>query len=92
MYITRPTKQYRKSLKHLLKSGSFDDIELQKVIDTLSCGKMLELKYRNHKLQGEFSDCFECHLNNNLLFIYRIDEKLKILSVIDIGTHSDLFE
>lgn len=53
---------------------------------------MLEPKYKNHKLQGEFSDCFECHLSNNLLLIYRIDEKLKILSAVDIGTHSELFE
>ena len=91
MYIARPTKQYRKSIKHFLRSGSFDPALLEGVIDTLVAGKHLDSKHFPHRLQGEFSDCFECHIKDDVLLMYRFDESRQILSLVDIGSHSDLF-
>ncbi len=35
--------------------------------------RLLEPKYQNHKLSGEFGDCRECHLQPDWLLIYRED-------------------
>ena len=36
--------------------------------------------------------CFECHLKDDLLMIYEIDHTENTLTIVDIGTHSELFE
>lgn len=90
MYIVKPTKQYRKSIKRLLRSGSFEPTLLETVIDTLVTGKSLNSKHHPHRLQGEFSDCLECHIQGDVLLMYRVDENQQILSLVDIGSHSDL--
>ncbi len=92
MYRIVFSKQSRKSLKKLERSGRFDRIETGTVLNVLASGKSLEPKYRNHRLQGKYRDCFECHIKSDLLLIYYADEGLKELTVVDIGSHSDLFE
>ena len=92
MYVVKPTKRYRKSLRRLVRSGSFDAKTFEMVVDALASGKPLEIKHQNHPLHGEYTDCFECHIKGDLLLLYRLDEKKKILSIIDIGSHSELFD
>lgn len=91
MYSLRPSKGYKKALKRLSRSGSFDIQELEKVLIILAAGEVLPQRYDNHRLQGEYAGCFECHIKNDLLLIYEIDELEKVLTVVDIGSHSDLF-
>jgi mRNA interferase YafQ len=85
------SKQSRKSLKRLKRSGRFDQDAVSRVISTLATGRILDSKYENHHLKGEFADCSECHIKNDLLLIYKIDAKNGILGIIDIGSHSELF-
>ncbi len=92
MYTVKPTKQYRKSLKRLVRSGSFDASAFETLVDMLTNGRPLTLKHQNHPLHGEYADCFECHIKSDLLLIYRIEEEKNILSILNIGSHSDLFE
>lgn len=92
MFSVQPTKEYRKSLKKLVRSGSFDVSEVDRLINTLATGILLDPKYGNHPLHGEYTGCFECHLKGNLLFIYSLDEDEQTLTIVDIGSHSDLFE
>ncbi|MEK7574868.1 MAG: type II toxin-antitoxin system YafQ family toxin [Patescibacteria group bacterium] len=82
----------RKSLKKLLKSGRFPELLVAKVINDLASGKTLDPKYYNHQLEGEHASHFECHIKSDLLLIYEIDEKENKLTIIDIGSHSELFE
>lgn len=91
MYRVRASSDYKRSIKKLSRSGSFDLTEVNKVIDMLIDGKSLPLKYRNHKLIGEYTGCFECHIRPNLLLIYQIQNKELVLVLIDIGSHSYLF-
>lgn len=91
MYTVKPTKQYRKSIKRLLRSGSFDATVLETVINVLATGESLELKHYPHRLQGELSDCFECHIQGGILLMYRFDESRRILSLVNVGSHSELF-
>ena len=92
MYEVISSKQYRKSLKRLVRSGSFNFETLDMVINLIRAGATLEPKYRNHPLQGEYAGCCECHIKNNLLLIYEIDKPAKKLIVINIGSHAELFE
>lgn len=94
MYIIQPTKNYERSYLKLLKSGTkkkvFDDIAV--VVDILAKGEVLDAKYCDHKLQGDYLGYRECHIRADLLLIYQIKEKALVLVLIDIGTHSYLFE
>ena len=50
----------------------------------------LEEKYKDHQLKGNLKDFRECHIKPNLLLMYRIiDDDLEL---VDIGTHSYLFD
>jgi mRNA interferase YafQ len=93
MYLIQITKDYEKSYVKLLKSGTKDIVfeEIRYVINLLSKNEKLDARYRDHKLQGEYSDYRECHIKSDLLLVYQIREKQPVLVLIDIGTHSYLF-
>ncbi len=92
MYSLKPSTRYRKSIKKLLMSGSFKIDDLDRILNLLASNEPLEAKHQNHRLQGKYKDCFECHVKSDLLLIYKIDTENQILLVVDIGSHSDLFE
>lgn len=91
MYQIIYSKQGRKSLKKLLRSGNFDKSGAAFVLNELAAGKTLAAHYQNHPLQGKYAGCFECHIKNDLLLIYEIDTSEKVLTIVDIGSHSELF-
>ena len=91
MYTPFPTKQYEKSFKKLKHSGKFNETELNKVIDILCRGDKLSSIYQDHDLHGEYAGYRECHIQGNILLIYRIEGKKLVLVLFDIGSHSELF-
>ncbi|MDR0667894.1 MAG: type II toxin-antitoxin system YafQ family toxin [Prevotellaceae bacterium] len=48
-------------------------------------------KHKNHRLQGRYADCRECHIKLDWLLIYRINEQANTLELVATGTHRDLF-
>lgn len=86
-----PSKQYRKSLRKVLKSGRVKITEIDRVVDLIASRKKLPIKYRDHQLSGEYTGFRECHIKPDLLLIYKIEKKLLILLLADVGSHSDLF-
>jgi len=83
------TGQFKKDFKKTQKSGK--SIEKVKMIMVkLVNQENLENKYRDHKLAGNFKDRRECHVEPDLLIIYKIDENEIIFE--RMGTHSELFE
>ncbi len=91
MLLPFPTKQYEKSFKKLKHSGKFNEIELDKVIDDLCREEKLDPIYQDHALHGEYDGYRECHIQGDLLLIYRIEKQKLILVLFDVGTHSELF-
>lgn len=83
------TKQFKKSFKKLRLKDSDEAIYID-VVSKLLNGMPLAEKYKDHFLKGNPQQYKECHLKPDLLLIYRIyrDE----VQLIDIGSHSDLFE
>ena len=83
------TNRFEKDVKLAIKRGK--SLETMKtVMDDLIHQKSLAPKYRNHRLKGNYHECYKCHLEPDWLLIYRI-EKMTIL-FIRTGSHADLFE
>ena len=90
-YRIRATRAYRRAFKKLERSGTFPRDELALVVDVLASGASLPFKYRNHELKGEWKGCRECHIQPDLLLVYRHEHDVLILVLVDLGSHSELF-
>lgn len=84
------TSAYKKSYKRLKKRGA-DLALLDNVIDALRREEPLPEKYRDHALKGNFQGFRECHIQPDWLLIYLIENEILTLTLVDTGTHSDLF-
>lgn len=65
--------------------------ELKPVMMTLIRKERLDPTYRPHKLSGNWSDHWECHLKNDWLLIWRTDQSQDRITFVRTGTHDDLF-
>ena len=84
------TRKFKKSLK-LAKKRGLDLNLLEKLITSLQNNIPLEEKYRDHELRGKYQGFRECHIAPDWLLIYMKEEDILVLTLIDTGTHSDLF-
>lgn len=64
---------------------------LDNVIEMLRKGITLDEKYKDHQLTGNFALFRECHIKSDWLLIYMIENDILTLTLIDTGSHSDLF-
>mgnify|MGYP001616659833 CR=1 FL=1 len=92
MLVVFSTKQFKKDLKKLRRSGVFDDSILELVIDKLSAEQPLQEKYQDHALKGSMQGWRECHLRPNLLLVYKVYNEQLILELVRLGSHSELFD
>lgn len=90
-YKVISTKRFRKDLKKQLLSRKITKSDFDTVIDFLVHEKKLPPKHCDHALKGDWKGFRECHLKPDLLLVYRQDKDLLILSLIRLGSHSDLF-
>ena len=77
--------------KRMKKQGKKMEL-LQTVIDDLLAEKVLDKKYRDHALTGNYAGFRECHILPDWLLIYAIDRGQLVLTASRTGTHSDLFD
>ena len=90
MYTVKYTTSFKKNYK-LMKRRGLDISLLDTVIDTLRQGKKLDKKYKDHILKGDFAGFHECHIKPDWLLLYLIEEDILTLTLVDTGSHSDLF-
>lgn len=89
-YAVKFTKEFKHDIKVLKKRGA--DIEkVLSIVDLLAEGKVLDEQHRDHALLGNYANCRECHVENDLLLIYSKRDDILILTCLEAGTHSDLF-
>jgi len=86
------TKAYRKAIKKYSKSSNFDIEKLETIIKIIQRQEIIDKKCKDHELKGDFQGIRECHIESDLLLLYQIDEKNSVLFLVNIGSHSDLFE
>lgn len=90
-YSLRLTGKYKRSLRRCRKRGCSES-NLSKVIDFLAGSGQLPPKYLKHSLGGLFKNYLECHISDNLLLIWKQDNDRQMITLVDIGTHSELFD
>lgn len=88
MRTVRYTTQFKKDIKRVQRRGR--DLDIMKgVITSLAQGTVLDTRFRDHALLGQYTGMRECHLQPDWLLIYRIlDEELILTRT---GSHADLF-
>ena len=92
-YQIKYTKEFKKSIKKLTKQGKNID-KLLTIVDKLSNGIPLEIKYRDHAGYNDnrFQNCRDCHIEPDWVLIYKyLDENL-ILLLVNTGSHSEVLE
>lgn len=83
------TNSFKRSYKKLRLSDE-EDLAYIDVVYNLLCARQLIEKYKDHQLIGKLKDFRECHIKPDLLLIYTIEDN--ILKLVDIGSHSELFD
>ena len=93
MYDIVHSKKFTKSLKRLIKGGLKKSTQksIQLAIDKIAAGERLEPSYKDYQLHGEFAAYRECHIQGDLLLMYKIINQELVLILIDVGSHNDLF-
>jgi len=89
-YTVKRTGQFKRDFKLLVKRNLNIKL-LTDVIEKLSNGEILDEKYKDHQLAGNWSGHRECHITPDWLLIYRYDDDVLILTLTRTGSHSDLF-
>ena len=84
-YTVKPTSKFQKDLKRIQKRG-YDMGLLTDIIKKLANGEILPPKNRDH-----YSNCRECHIAPDWLWIYEVYEDELFLYLTRTGSHSDLF-
>ena len=91
MYHVIRSNTYSKAIKKFVKSGKVKLSDVDMVVNLIANKKTLPIKYHDHKLNGEFAEYRECHIQGDLLLVYQIIKDELVLVLINIGTHSELF-
>lgn len=84
------SNRFKKDLKLAMRRGYNIDL-LEEVINKIASGEILEPKYKDHELTGEYTGFRDCHIQPDWLLIYQKREKELVLLLARTGTHSDLF-
>lgn len=79
------TNQFKRDFK---KHGAMDSALIE-VLYKLANDEVLNPKYCDHPLSGEWSDHRDCHIKPDIILIYRKVGN-DILQLVRIGSHSEL--
>lgn len=90
-YTIKRSGRFKKNYKLAQKRGL--DVNLLKdVINKLGNGIPLDAKHKDHALKGKWQGFRECHIQSDWLLIYFIENDILTLTLVDTGTHADLFQ
>jgi mRNA interferase YafQ len=82
------TNQFKNDVKLVSKRG-YNMSRLYTVMKALENEEILDAKYKEHRLIGNYKGYLECHIEPDWLLIYKINGQ--DLYFARTGTHSDLF-
>ncbi len=85
------TSQFKRDYKRESKGKRREtlDVELFPIVDTLANDQLLDPRYRDHALTGEWKDYRDCHIKPDMVLIYRKPDDV-ILQLVRLGSHSEL--
>jgi mRNA interferase YafQ len=85
------TSQFKRDYKRESKGQRREtlDVELFPIVDTLANDQLLDSRYRDHALTGEWKDYRDCHIKPDMVLIYRKPDDV-VLQLVRLGSHSEL--
>lgn len=86
-YNVEYTKEFKKDYKKLNKEQK--EI-LNEVISKLANKEVLEQKYKDHELKGGLNGIRDCHIEPDLVLLYRVKHEILELFLLRINSHSNL--
>ena len=81
--------QFKRDFKKAKKLPIADIKEIFDVVTVLEKNKILDVKYKDHALTGNWLKFRECHIRADLLLIYKRNTTELLLA--RLGSHSELF-
>ncbi|MFC2629197.1 type II toxin-antitoxin system YafQ family toxin [Lancefieldella rimae] len=89
-YEVKFTNQFKRDLK-LAKKQKRDLDKLFEVVNILADGDVLDAKYHDHDLLGNYKGTRECHIEPDWLLVYELRDEVLVLMLYRLGSHADLF-
>jgi mRNA interferase YafQ len=86
------TKRFKTAYKKVCELKGFKEEVFKEVVATLAEGKKLKKSHKDHQLTGKLKSFRECHLAPDILLVYEIDENILVLTLVNVGSHSQLFK
>jgi mRNA interferase YafQ len=83
------SRAFEKDLKRMLKRGKNVE-KIKGIIRSLVNQEILDPRFRDHKLIGNYKDRRDCHVEPDWILIYKMAGDAIIFE--RTGTHADLFE
>ena len=88
-YSVKATTRFKRSVKLMEKRGK-SRAKLLEVVNRLAMGEPLPPHCRDHARTGNLIGFRDCHIENDWVLIYKIQNDILVLTLADTGTHSDL--
>ncbi|MDO8289551.1 MAG: type II toxin-antitoxin system YafQ family toxin [Parvibaculum sp.] len=92
MRTTEHATQFKRDYKRELKGqhGKTLADSLKPVLLALVNDQALDAVYKDHGLTGGWKGYRDCHIKNDLVLIYNIEQE-GVLKLVRLGSHSELF-
>lgn len=88
-YTIKHTTAFKKAYKRCIKQH-LDITLLDGIIKKLANGEPLDKRHHDHELTGNFAGFRECHIKPDWLLLYRTNNDVLILTLVDTGSHSEI--
>lgn len=94
MYAILKTKSFLKSYQKLQSAKINRKVfqEIENIVLKLANRELLDSKYKDHQLKGQLQKYRECHIRLDILLLYEVNDNDLVLILLDMGSHSYLFE
>lgn len=80
-------RDYKRESKGQYRTTLNDD--LFPIVDLLADDRLLEPRYRDHPLSGDWKNYRDCHIKPDLILIYQ-KPNYEILRLVRLGSHSEI--
>lgn len=89
MYKLEYSTQFKKDFKKIIRKAIPDVLVVGHIITTIQNGEPIPARCVDHALSGNWEGFRDCHIQPDLVLVYRIFNNT--LQLARIGSHSELF-
>lgn len=88
-YKIHLTKEYVKSYQALRPK---ERQLVNEVVEILAKGDALPDRYKDHPLEYDFEGFRDCHIKDDLVLVYKIEDDVCVLTLLNVGKHAKVFK